>query len=40
MGFRVVEIFFGIIGLLVLFGMLMANGKGTPHDEEEGWNDY
>ena len=34
------EIFFGAIGLLVLFGMLMANGKGTPHEEEDGRYDY
>ena len=31
------EIFFAAIGLLILFGMLMSNGKGTPHkmDEED-----
>ena len=31
------EMFIAIIGLLILFGMLMSNGKGTPHkmDEED-----
>ena len=26
------ELFLAIIGLLILFGMLMSNGKGTPHN--------
>jgi hypothetical protein len=30
-----VELFIAIIGLLILFGMLMSNGKGTPHKKEE-----
>jgi len=29
------ELFLAIIGLLILFGMLMSNGKGTPHDEKD-----
>ena len=29
------ELFLAIIGLLILFGMLMSNGKGTPHDKED-----
>ena len=34
------EIFFIIIGLLVLFGALMSNGKGTPRKQKKGWYDY
>ena len=29
------EMFIAIIGLLILFGMLMSNGKGTPHKMNE-----
>ncbi len=29
------ELFIVIIGLLILFGMLMSNGKGTPHKTDE-----
>jgi len=31
------EMFLVIISLLILFGVLMSNGKGTPHkiDEED-----
>jgi len=29
------EMFIAIISLLILFGMLMSNGKGTPHKIDE-----
>lgn len=29
------EVFLVIIGSLILFGMLMANGKGTPHKKDK-----
>ena len=29
------EVFIVIIGLLILFGMLMANGKGTPGESDK-----
>jgi len=29
------ELFLAIIGLLILFGMLMSNGKGTPQNKKD-----